>query len=117
MTLDWNSTSLAAPYNGFIRSAICPIQPPMVLHEISTPCRSKIFSCRFNGTWPAVLTTITSARLRCGDSGCLPPPFFCFFLGEEESGLGSLSWSFGSSSGFVVSVCCRASQTAANSAS
>ena len=34
----------------------------MVFREISTPWRSKIFSCRCNGRWSTVLATITCAR-------------------------------------------------------
>ena len=33
----------------------------MVLREISTPCRSNIFSCRCSGWWSANLATITCA--------------------------------------------------------
>jgi hypothetical protein len=62
ITLELNSSFFINWYKGSSSSAHCAIQPPMVLREMSMPCRSNIFSCRFSGWWSAHLATITCAN-------------------------------------------------------
>src|SRR5580658_6725353 len=55
ITLDSKRTFFNDPYEGSSKWAHCASQPPMVFREISTPCRSKIFSCRCSGSGYRVL--------------------------------------------------------------
>jgi hypothetical protein len=46
-----STSAFSRSYSGPSASAVCCIQPHIVLRESSTPCRRKIPSCRCRGQW------------------------------------------------------------------